>query len=637
MSKQFFALLGLCLLTMNSLGAQSGGARLKISPANPKPGEQIVLEYDFSAGPLRDLESPEAVVLEFTEDNPNAIEVPLMPENGKLSGSFKTAPNTLVVSIAFKSGERWDNNEGMGYYIAMHGADRKPLAESLAAQAVLYRTFSYLQELDGKPAVAGEWLEQAFKAQPALRSKYLSAYIGIVSRLKRDDAGKKEVMVMVDELAALPKADEKQLMSALNFYERLGGAQEKATALKDKLRKAYPAGKVVQKDRQAAIGGQADLDAAATMVEAFIKDFPPKTDAEKRDANTMYRNLAQRAAGQKQMDKFNTFAAKMDPESAAMMRNSMAWMMAENGQDLEVARQLAETAARWAARERIAPAGAKPAMLNQRAWQEQRKNNEASYTDTYAFVLGKMENYQLAADQEARAVALTDGKSDEMNERLCEYLEKTNAPDLRYRLEGFVLNGHATGAMKEQFKRLYVAEDKSEAGAAAYLANLEKAAIAHKRQELVQTMLNQSAPLFSLKNLKGETVSLTDLKGKVVVVDFWATWCGPCKASFPGMQMAVNQHKEDPAVAFVFVDSWENTGDKLKNAGDFINSKGYTFNVLMDNDDKVIGDFGVSGIPTKFIIDKNGRIRFKAIGYNGSPEGLAEELAMMIDLVKQQP
>lgn len=636
MHKNYLACIGALLLAFTSLSAQLASTTVKVTPSNPKPGEVISIEYDWAKSPLAQGESVEAVVLEFFEESPTALEMPLQAAAGKLAGSFKTTPNALVVCLAFKSGERWDNNEGEGYFINLSGTDGKALPESKAAQAALYRSYAYLQELDGKPAVANAWLDQAFKAQASLRGKYLSAYIGNLARLKRDDAGKKEVLVLVDELAALPKANEKQLMAALGFYERLG-APDKANALKEKLRKDYPMGKQVQKDRQAIIGGQADLDAAAKLVDAFAKDFPAQTETEKRDANIMYRNLAQRAASSKQWDKFNAFAAKMDAESAATMRNGMAWNMAEGGQDLEMALQLGKAASDWAAAEKKAPAAPKPAMLPSNAWQEQRKFNDASFSDTYAFVLGKSGDYQQAAQIQAKAVALTEGKSDEMNERFCEYLEKTNAPDLRYRLEGFVLNGHATSGMKDQFKRLYISEDKSEAGATAYLANLEKSALANKRKELVNTMLNQSAPPFSLKNLKGETVALSDLKGKVVVLDFWATWCGPCKASFPGMQLAVNNFKEDPNVAFVFVDSWENSGDKLKGATDFISSKGYTFNVLMDNDDKVISDYGVSGIPTKYVVDKNGRIRFKAIGYNGSPEGLADELAMMIELAKGQP
>jgi peroxiredoxin len=103
------------------------------------------------------------------------------------------------------------------------------------------------------------------------------------------------------------------------------------------------------------------------------------------------------------------------------------------------------------------------------------------------------------------------------------------------------------------------------------------------------------------------------------------------------MQIAVDKYLNDKDVAFVFVDTWEKAEDKNKNAQEFITGKKYTFNVLMDNDDKVVSTFGVSGIPTKFVIDRQGKIRFKAVGFEGSAEGLAEELGSMIELARAQP
>jgi peroxiredoxin len=98
------------------------------------------------------------------------------------------------------------------------------------------------------------------------------------------------------------------------------------------------------------------------------------------------------------------------------------------------------------------------------------------------------------------------------------------------------------------------------------------------------------------------------------------------------MQKMVTKFKDNPDVKFVFVDTWERGDDKKKNAADFITSNKYTFQVLLDDENKVVEQFGVEGIPTKFVIDKDGMIRFQSVGFDGSDEKLVQELTAMIEM-----
>lgn len=173
---------------------------------------------------------------------------------------------------------------------------------------------------------------------------------------------------------------------------------------------------------------------------------------------------------------------------------------------------------------------------------------------------------------------------------------------------------------------------KSDAGFDEYLAKLEMAAKEKKWEELAKEMINEAAPKFSLKDFEGKDVSLASLKGKVVIADFWATWCGPCIASMPAMKKAQEKLAANGDVAFVFIDTWESAENKKQNAQDFMTKNNYPFHVLLDENDKVVADFKVNGIPTKFIIDKAGNIRFKSVGWNGNDDALIDEITMMVEM-----
>jgi thiol-disulfide isomerase/thioredoxin len=199
--------------------------------------------------------------------------------------------------------------------------------------------------------------------------------------------------------------------------------------------------------------------------------------------------------------------------------------------------------------------------------------------------------------------------------------------------------GQATPDMKTSLKTLY-AKVKGPDGYDAYIAEVNKQLAVKIRKDLAKQMINTPAPDFTLTDLDGKTVSLSDLKGKTVVVDFWATWCGPCKASLPIMKQAVEKYAADKDVQFVFIHTWEHDDNATELARKFISDNHYPFEVLMDlknpttGENKAVTDFKVSAIPTKFVIDKNGDIRFRFTGFSGGADAALEEISAMISLAK---
>ena len=121
---------------------------------------------------------------------------------------------------------------------------------------------------------------------------------------------------------------------------------------------------------------------------------------------------------------------------------------------------------------------------------------------------------------------------------------------------------------------------------------------------------NRKAPDFSLKDLKGTEVEIKQFKGKVVFLNFWATWCGPCTEEMPGMEFLHRQFKEKNFLLLTISVDYEG----IKPVQEFINKHQYTFPVLLDPQGETLDLFEVKGIPTTFLIDKKGKMVWKAIG-----------------------
>ncbi|SOE20916.1 protein of unknown function [Spirosomataceae bacterium TFI 002] len=145
------------------------------------------------------------------------------------------------------------------------------------------------------------------------------------------------------------------------------------------------------------------------------------------------------------------------------------------------------------------------------------------------------------------------------------------------------------------------------------------------------------APDFELTTLQGEKVKLSDLRGKKVIIDFWATWCGPCIMSFPGMKKAQEKYASNPDVQFLFINTFERVSPEQwqGHVASFVEKRQFQYlNPVLDIGNGTAMNYGVEGIPAKFCVGPDGKIIHKSTGYLGSSDAVYKEMVEWIDGAK---
>lgn len=608
---------------------------LKLSDEFPKAGEKITLTYDPTSVVTDGKKEITGTVFYLDNKNFPADDINLKPDGKLLKGDITINPSAKAFIIKIAAEGVIDNNNDKGYIFLVY-KDKQPVEGAYASNAFTLSSGmgGYIAKIKNDLPKAEELYKKEFALYPKSEKEY---GFGYYSMLNKQPEHKAEVNAKINGLEKSNNEDDLILASNLLRATKNTTAQD---SLNEVIRTKFPNGTFVKNEAGSVFFKEKDPVKKESLYQAYIKKYPENTSEKNTIQDNFRWQLASAYLEKGDLDNYLKYENQLkNKTNLAMTLNNVAYEWAKKGDRLDKAAKMSQQSLDITSASIANPEGQPYASPGQ-----MKKNCEYSYdlyADTYAYILFKQGKFNDALKYEQPVIDHSKIVNSEVGDNYLQILDAlgqtAKAKDFA---EKMVKDGHGSESMKALLKKEYIKSKGSDSGYHEYLASLEKSFKDKTRSELAKTMISQPAHDFTLKDLDGKAVSLVDLKGKIVIVDFWATWCGPCKASFPGMQLVVNKYKDDPNVKFLFVDTWENGDNYVDGVKKFIADNKYTFHVLIDEKNsegkqaKVVTAYEVTGIPTKFIIDKNGNIRFKYIGYSGSADKILDEVTDMIDMAQ---
>lgn len=599
----------LLLFMFNFTFSQSG----KVYPKNQEinPGEENTYIYKPANGKI----IPENTVATVVYLDYQKKSFPLIKREQHYEFTVKV-PDSIDVFILAINDSKYnlvDNNLDKGYVVFLKNSTKEESVKSKLSYLQQWNVANYFIKLKILPEEIIAQFEELYQVNPALkRGNSYKSYLYTKYDVNKESI-KQEIIDYTKQLSL--SNDEKSLLSASEFYDLFKMKNENDELEKIILQK-FPKGELAKRKFYQLFYAQKDkteqdvLDGLQRFTESF-NDYSVKTK------DQFYSTILDIHLKNKDTINIKKYENLITNKiSVANLYNSHAWILSGQdlsspGNDLELAEQLSKTTLDIIINRKNNP------KVNDDEKEIQGVYN--MFADTYALILYKLKKYELAFQYEHK-IALQNELDTGGKERYAVYAEKAKGLEFaKNYIEHQLLEGVDSKVMINQLQEIYKNLKLPENEFERIKSNSLKLATKKAKEELIKMYGDAKAIDFSLTNLDGKKVKLSDYRGKVVVLDFWATWCGPCRATFPKMQKLVNNYKKDP-IAFLFINTWErNSPEEIKkNVTKFIKDNRYSFNVLFDFDDTVVAKYKVQGIPAKIVIDKKGNI----ISINSSDSNL---------------
>jgi len=638
--------LAFCAFTLQ-VTSQEVKSRLQGMPDVPIPGATLNMTYDAKGGPLENIKNISGYAYVFN-DYRWEIEDLKMKKNGAVySADFTVPKNCAFMAFKFygntENGLVTDTNQDTGYLLVVFKEPKVKMPGADLAWAT-FRNKDFNGQFGGyfkDFTIAGDateyWLKKEVADHGDRFPEFFDTYFKVLKVQKPEkfqELGSRFLGDFTKKMNGLP---EEVYLKVHNIYSFELKNKAKADSIENVIVKQFPKGAFLRFKAYQKIMPTADAAERNKIINQFLVDFPYTSDVPDSQ-KYFYDNIVKM--------QFGYYFETKDYKSILAMIPNMNFANLNDAYHQNISKALYLKVEDPAVIETMAVPIIK--LMQQKVndmsymqglyWSPNQAtenaktqlNNELVIQIRMYDILKKykevLETFELLPFEKRYEKASVN----DIHIKALEALNKPIIDVLKNAARANTLSEASTAKLKEAF----VKEGKKEADFPAYLEQLKK------ENKPVPS------PAIKVQTADGKAKQLALDSGKIIVIDFWATWCGPCKKAFPAMQQLVNNFKEDKQVEVYFISTQETKEGYKKEALAYLKEKGLKLDTYFDlvkkgggtNNEsfsKYAAIFKSSGIPRKVVI-KNGQIRFTSEGYSGNPGQLVDELTDVINALKKE-